>query len=219
MYRIYGKITQDPHFIDQLFEFNNKYLDIIQKHCNNNTVFKYVLREAFEIFLNLPIGDYGVAEYLAIYGDKLLSKDQKISNETELQYKLDKLVTSFSYLSDKDLFITVYQNQLSKRLLLDKSQNIEDEKHVMNKIKQTYVSSFIFQLRQCDHQALGGYDRGLSVIIRASTVLPQCISIKFLIISYDFLDLMSSVRILSLSDWPIYKEFNQINIHPEFPVM
>lgn len=94
-----------------------------------------MLREAFEIFLNLPIGDYGVAEYLAIYGDKLLSKDQKISNETELQYKLDKLVTSFSYLSDKDLFITVYQNQLSKRLLLDKSQNIEDEKHVMNKIK------------------------------------------------------------------------------------
>lgn len=42
------------------------------------------MREAFEGFLNMPIGNFGVAEYLAVYGDKLLSKDQKISNDTEL---------------------------------------------------------------------------------------------------------------------------------------
>lgn len=42
------------------------------------------MREAFEVFFNLPIGNFGVAEYLAVYGDKLLSKGQKIGNDTEL---------------------------------------------------------------------------------------------------------------------------------------
>jgi hypothetical protein len=51
--------------------------------------------------------EYGVAEYLAIYGDKLLSKESKVQNDADTKFKLEKLVTLFSYLTDKDLFIAV----------------------------------------------------------------------------------------------------------------
>jgi hypothetical protein len=67
-----------------------------------------MVREAFEVVLNLPIGKYGVPEYLAIYADKFLSKDAKVAYDEETKTKVEKVVILFSFLWDKDLFITVY---------------------------------------------------------------------------------------------------------------
>jgi hypothetical protein len=52
-----------------------------------------MLRDAFEQFININDGDFNVAEYLASYADKLLSKDfrNKINME-DLNGKFIKLI-------------------------------------------------------------------------------------------------------------------------------
>jgi len=49
-----------------------------------------------------------VAEYLASYIDRIMRKDANTCNEEELNIKIERVATLFSYLNDKDLFIAVY---------------------------------------------------------------------------------------------------------------
>ena len=52
-----------------------------------------MLRDAFEGFININFGDYGVAEYLAAYADKLLSKDFRNKLDVDdLNGKFNKLI-------------------------------------------------------------------------------------------------------------------------------
>jgi len=44
-------------------------------------------------------------------------------------------VELFAYLVDKDLFLEVYRNQLARRLLSDKCEDIEYEKTMITKLK------------------------------------------------------------------------------------
>lgn len=130
-------LQNDPAFIESLYDCHQKFVEVINTFLDSNNLFIINLREAYQLSMNLAIGEYGVAEYLAIYADKLLSKEGKQSHSQEVN-QLDVVVTLFQHVYDKDLFITVYQNQLAKRLLLSKSISLDDEREVINKIKQTY---------------------------------------------------------------------------------
>lgn len=48
---------------------------------------------------------------------------------------LEQQVALFAYLVDKDLFLEVYRNQLARRLLQEKSEDLEFEKLMITKLK------------------------------------------------------------------------------------
>lgn len=48
---------------------------------------------------------------------------------------LDKTMTLFRFLQDKDLFLEYYKQDLAKRLIFSKTINEENEKFVINKLK------------------------------------------------------------------------------------
>ena len=75
-----------------------------------------------------------MAEVLSSYVDKLLRKGNSVENIDEL---IDNIVTLFTHLIDKDLFLEVYRNQLARRLLSEKSEDLENEKRLITNLKIT----------------------------------------------------------------------------------
>lgn len=75
-----------------------------------------------------------MAEVLSSYVDKLLRKGSTAENIDEL---IDNIVTIFTHLIDKDLFLEVYRNQLARRLLSEKSEDMENEKRLITNLKIT----------------------------------------------------------------------------------
>ena len=77
------------------------------------------------------------SEYLANYlNNKLkINKYEKL-HEEELKIVIDKAIQLFIYLSDKDLFLDIYRNQLAKRLLQEKSEDRDAEQKVISSIQK-----------------------------------------------------------------------------------
>jgi cullin 1 len=75
-----------------------------------------------------------MAEVLSTFVDKLLRKGNHSENIEEL---IDNIVTIFTHLIDKDLFLEVYRNQLARRLLSEKCEDIENEKRLITNLKIT----------------------------------------------------------------------------------
>jgi hypothetical protein len=64
------------------------------------------------------------ASHLASYIDDLLRNGIQGVAEDEIDAKLDKAITIFRYISDKDVFENFYKNLLSKRLLGGKTSTL-----------------------------------------------------------------------------------------------
>lgn len=82
----------------------------------------------------MDVGKHSMAEVLSSYVDKLLRKGSTAENIDEL---IDNIVTIFTHLIDKDLFLEVYRNQLARRLLSEKSEDMENEKRLITNLKIT----------------------------------------------------------------------------------
>jgi cullin 1 len=76
-----------------------------------------------------------MAELLSTYVDKLLRKGGSISGN--IDEHIENTVTIFTHLIDKDLFLEVYRNQLARRLLSDKCEDLESEKRLITNLKIT----------------------------------------------------------------------------------
>ena len=76
------------------------------------------------------------SEYLANYlNNKLKIKKNKKLRDDELKIVIDKAIQLFIYISDKDLFLDIYKNQLAKRLLQEKSEDRDTEQKVISNIQ------------------------------------------------------------------------------------
>lgn len=68
------EIVSDSKFIDSLIALLNKYDRILQACFHRDRQFQTVLRSAYENFLNRDIKQISMAEILATFSDKILSK-------------------------------------------------------------------------------------------------------------------------------------------------
>lgn len=78
-----------------------------------------------------------MSELMANYADKVLKKGGVKGDRKILEEQLDNLAHLFTYLYDKDLFLLVYRNQLSRRLLQEAYEDFELEKQVITRLKVT----------------------------------------------------------------------------------
>lgn len=62
----------------------------------------------------------------------------------ELDQLLDKAISLFRFLQDKDLFEKYYKQHLAKRLLLGKIESEDVERQMLAKLKVLSSSSFFF---------------------------------------------------------------------------
>jgi len=120
---------------------------------------------------------------------------EKLS-DAEVEEYLEKTVQLFSYLNDKDLFAEIYRNQLSKRLLNQRSASDDMERLMIGKLKLKCGAQFTAKME--------GMLNDLSIGVDHSTSFTQyCESCeqKSSIGKVEFV-----VQILTTGYWPSFKQ-------------
>jgi len=89
-----------------------------------------------------------MSEILAVYTDNILRKGgmKSLTESGKEEEHLKMIVSLFTHLVDKDLFVEVYRSYLGKRLLNEKSQSIELERSMISFIKLSCGPQFTKKL-------------------------------------------------------------------------
>jgi len=69
-----------------------------------------------------------------------LRKSAKGVSEADVEEKLNKSITVFKYLADKDIYQAVYQRMLCKRLIYRLSASMDAEEAMINRLKVDIVT-------------------------------------------------------------------------------
>lgn len=103
----------------------------------SDTLFDRQLQLSFQDFLNIDVGKFSMAELLPYHADKVLRKGGIKGDKKMLEEQMDNLAQLFTYLYDKDLFLSIYSNQLARRLLAEAYEDFELEKQFITRLKVT----------------------------------------------------------------------------------
>ncbi|KAI5122284.1 hypothetical protein M0805_002364 [Coniferiporia weirii] len=90
------------------------------------------LNEAFETFINRNARS---PEFISLFIDENLKKGLKGKTDQEVDAVLEKTITVFRYITDKDVFERYYKAHLAKRLLNNRSVSDDAERGMLAKLK------------------------------------------------------------------------------------
>ncbi|PWZ44518.1 Cullin-3A [Zea mays] len=124
---------KDPvDFVQRLLNMKDKYDNVINVSFSNDKSFLNALNSSFEHVINL---NNRSPEFISLFVDDKLRKVVKEANEEDLETVLDKVMTLFRYLQEKDLFEKYYKQHLAKRLLCGKAAPEDSERSMLVKLK------------------------------------------------------------------------------------
>ncbi|SCV02724.1 LAME_0H04588g1_1 [Lachancea meyersii CBS 8951] len=124
-------------WITEILELKTKYENLFKSVAEGESTDLKAVNEAFSIIL--AQNGKRNAEYLAVYIDFMLRSPSVA--EDSMRVKLEEAIAIFKFLREKDVFEKVYQQQLSKRLLQQRS-SLKLEKHLVNRMKEEVGRSF-----------------------------------------------------------------------------
>ncbi|TFY63803.1 hypothetical protein EVJ58_g3035 [Rhodofomes roseus] len=142
--------------------------------------------EAFEAFINMH---EKAPEFISLFIDDNLKKGLKGKTDAEVDTVLDKTITIFRFLADKDVFERYYKGHLAKRLRLGRSVSDDAERNMLAKLKVECGYQFTQKLEGMFHdmkisaETMQAYrnhlattsapDVEISVIVMTSTFWPM----------------------------------------------
>jgi cullin 1 len=148
-----AKLETNP-FIEELLNLHDKYSQLVNVQFEKDNLFLEALKDAFTAFVNTDLihtppestqpVKTSTAELLSSYCDSIMTSTDKVG-EDKLDAELERIVALFGYISDKDMFQEFYRRQLSKRLLVAKS-NPDAERSLISKLKMRQGASFTSKL-------------------------------------------------------------------------
>ena len=114
------------------FFLKAKYDAVINASFASDRNFVNALHQAFEQFVNLNTRS---PEYISLYVDDKLRRGLKGASEEEIESVLDRVMTLFRFLQEKDVFEKYYKQHLGKRLLGGRTTSDDAEKSFILKLK------------------------------------------------------------------------------------
>lgn len=119
-------------WVDEVLALKEKYDRIWKVSFDEDKGMNTALSRAFSNFIN----DFSRSpEYMSLFIDENLKKGLKGKTEEEVDQVLDKAITLFRYIADKDIFERYYKRHLSRRLLMGRSISHDVEKQMIGKLK------------------------------------------------------------------------------------
>ena len=120
--------------VQQLIAERGMYDEIISRSFHGDKAFANAIQLCFEKVLN---SNPATPEYLSVFLDNTLRKDLKGKTDEEAEVVIDRVMTLFRYLYEKDVFEKYYKQLLAKRLLTSSGRlSLEEhEKLVILKLK------------------------------------------------------------------------------------
>uniref|UniRef100_A0A7S1N1C3 Cullin family profile domain-containing protein n=1 Tax=Eutreptiella gymnastica TaxID=73025 RepID=A0A7S1N1C3_9EUGL len=185
-------------YIDASLDLYDKYTEMFQTYFENFPIFHKARKEAYEVFINETLqpakgettgSKVTTSELLSTYCDNLM-KNEKVDPD-ELESKLHKIVCLFTNISDKDLFQEFYRKQMSKRLLVSKTDN-DNERQLIAKLKMKMGAPYTSKLEGMI------VDKGLSAETQKN-FLDYCRA-QDIELKLEF-----SAQVLTTGFWPAFK--------------
>lgn len=130
-------------WVDDVLALKDKYDRIWEKSFGADKGIQTAVTRAFSQFIN-ELRE--APEYISLFIDDNLRRGIKGRTEGEVDEVLDKAITLFRYLSDKDVFERHYKNHLSRRLLANRSLSHDAEKQMLGKLKVEVGVAFTSRL-------------------------------------------------------------------------
>ena len=101
------------------------------------------LQDAFDEFLNK---DTRGAKYLSLYLDSLMRGDMKDIAADDVDATVERVVSIFRHVQDKDVFENFYRTHFAKRLLTRKSVSEESERQVLTHLQKECGHQYVTKL-------------------------------------------------------------------------
>lgn len=130
-------------WVEKVLELKEKFQRIIVQSLNTNSIIYASVDESFSAFINK---NQKVSEYLSLFIDDNLKKSLKGKSDSEIEEILEKSVSLFRFIADKDVFENYYKAHLAKRLLNSKSLSEDIEKNLISKLKMEIGTSYTSKL-------------------------------------------------------------------------
>ncbi|KAH7913225.1 Cullin [Hygrophoropsis aurantiaca] len=119
-------------WVQDVLDLKDKFDQIWKRAFGSNHDIETALNKAFEDFINLH---QKAPEFISLFIDENLKKGLKGKTDIEVDNILDKTITVFRFISEKDAFERYYKNHLAKRLLLGRSVSDDAERGMLAKLK------------------------------------------------------------------------------------
>jgi cullin 1 len=202
-------------FVDELLAVFRKLAGIVSSCFAGDATFAAALDQACRHFVNhnaitesaaakerakkqtpaaqsqLTTADTFAPTILGKYCDAILRKGPSfISDETEMERTLSDVTAIFKYFPDKDIFMTVYQRLLSKRLITGASASIDAEKLMVQKLKAIQGFEYCLKLQRMITDVELGTD--------TSHDFQACLAKQGLAFPFGF-----NVAVLTTGVWPL----------------
>jgi cullin 3 len=129
--------------VKALLDLKDKFDALLSNAFRGDTQFTQALHGAFQRFVNLNDKS---PEFLSLFINEKLIKGLKGATEEEVDAILDKVMTLFRFLREKDVFEKYYKQHLAKRLLLGRSVSDDAERNMITKLKQECGYQFTSKL-------------------------------------------------------------------------
>lgn len=145
------------------------------------------LSTAFETFIN---DNPKSPEYISLFIDENLRKGLKGKSDQDVDNVLEKTITVFRYIAERDVFERYYKGHLAKRLLQNRSVSDDAERGMLAKLKVECGVQFTQKLEGMfnDLKVSGDHMSGFRDHLAKSQVLPP-------------IDI--SVNVLTSTFWPM----------------
>jgi cullin 1 len=126
-------------YVDALLEIHTLYQTLVKRAFGDEPEFTRSLDNACREFVNrndvCKAGSNKSPELLAKYTDVLLKKSGT-GEEQELEATLNRIMTVFKYIEDKDVFQKFYSRMLARRLVHTNTSSDDAETSMISKLKE-----------------------------------------------------------------------------------
>jgi len=134
----YEEVNDPITFIKEVLALEWKMEEILQKCFRGEKKSEKKIQDAFDEFLNK---DTRGASSLSLYLDHLMKGDLKDVTIEDIESTVERAVSIFRHLQDKDIFENFYRIHFARRLLSGKSISQESERQVITQLQ-----------KECGHQ-------------------------------------------------------------------
>lgn len=130
-------------WVDAVLKLKDKYDQIWEESLESDKIIQPALTRSFTESINVFQRS---SEFISLFLDENMKKGLKDKTEAEVDQVLEKAIVLLRYIQDKDMFERYYKKHLCKRLLMQKSLSIENEREMIRKMKNELGNSFVSKL-------------------------------------------------------------------------
>ena len=185
-------------WVEDVLAFKNKFDHIWSVSFQEDKGCETSINEAFETFVN---SNPRAPEFISLFIDENLKKGLKGKTEEEVEETLNRTITVFRFLHEKDVFERYYKGHLAKRLLQGRSVSDDAERGMMAKLKI-----------ECGHgyvQKLQGMLNDMKVSEETMGLFNDSIQKSRRPMPFDI-----SVNVLTSTYWPISAQAQPCSMAP-----